>query len=56
MELSKEAKKARAAYMRDYMRKYRRNNPDKVKDAEARRWERKAAEIAALKEVEGNDE
>lgn len=32
---------------REYARKWRANNPDKVKAAQARYWQRKAAELEA---------
>lgn len=40
-ELSQEAKEARRAYLR----KWRRENPEKVKEQKRRYWERKAQEI-----------
>lgn len=43
--ISEEAKKAR----RDYMRKYRKNNPDKIRDINARYWERKAKQLEEVK-------
>ncbi|UYZ34972.1 hypothetical protein OD350_22395 [Clostridium beijerinckii] len=39
--MSEEAKKARS----EYMRKWRRNNKDKVKAAQERYWSKKAQEI-----------
>ena len=40
--MTPEAKRERAAYMREW----RRRNPDKQREYEARKWERKAAEAA----------
>ena len=48
-ELSQEAKEARRAYLR----KWRRENPEKVKEQKRRYWERKAQEIHE-EEEEGN--
>lgn len=35
---------------REYMREWRKNNPDKLKAAQERYWLKKAAEIAAKRE------
>jgi hypothetical protein len=54
-EMSKEAKAAKRAYMREwrkknrdktneYLNKWRKENPDKVKEYERKYWEKKAAE------------
>ena len=48
-ELSQEAKEARRAYLR----KWRRENPEKVKEQERRYWERKAQEMR--EQEEGDD-
>lgn len=42
MPLTKEAKEARAAYIRAWRKK----NPEKVKEYEARKWEKKARQQA----------
>lgn len=42
-ELKREAR-------REYMREWRKNNPDKLKAAQERYWLKKAAEIAAKRE------
>ena len=44
--MTKEAKEAR----REYIKKWQRDNPDKVKEYQARYWDKKAKEAAA-----GND-
>lgn len=49
MEMSIEAKRERAAYMR----KWRRKNPNKTREYEAKKWERKATQNR--KENEQND-
>lgn len=49
-ELTKEAKAARAKYMREWRKK----NPDKQREYNARKWERKAQQIAAEKEAADN--
>lgn len=49
MILSEEAKKARAIYIREWRKK----NPDKVQEYEARRWEKKAQEYAKRDETKG---
>ncbi|MGC9352971.1 MAG: hypothetical protein ACP5D9_03975 [Mariniphaga sp.] len=65
-ELDDEARKARAAYQRNYMREYRqknkdalngyhrewrRNNPDKVRKYNQEYWERKAEKIPIEEKV-----
>ena len=40
--MTEEARKAQ----REYMRKWRKENPDRVKEATRRYWEKKAAEAA----------
>lgn len=42
VKLSENAKAIRAAYMREY----RRQHPDKMREYERRKWERRAAEQA----------
>ena len=39
--MSEEARKKRQAYMREYMTKYRKQNPDKIKEINNRHWENK---------------
>lgn len=39
---------------REYKREWRKKNPDKVRMHTARYWERKAAQMSALKENEPN--
>jgi hypothetical protein len=51
MALSKEAKRARAAYMREYRRKH----PEKIKEIEQRKWERKAVELAEKQKEASNE-
>ena len=46
-----DARAARNAYAREW----RRNNPDKVKAANARYWEKKAAEMKSTEEVATSD-
>lgn len=46
MLLSDEAKKARAAYQKQW----RENNPDKAKEIRRRFWEKKAREVAMEEE------
>lgn len=41
-DMTEEARKAQ----REYFRKWRRENPDKVREAKRRYWEKKAAEAA----------
>ena len=41
-EYKNAARQARNAYMRDYMREYRRKNPERVKADKERYWARKA--------------
>ena len=48
--MTKEAKAARAKYMREWRKK----NPDKQREYNARKWERKAQQIAAEKEAADN--
>lgn len=47
-KLSEEAKEARRAYLR----KWRRENPEKVKEQRRRHWERKAQEMREEEENE----
>lgn len=47
-KLSEEAKEARRAYLR----KWRRENPEKVKEQKRRYWERKAQEMREEEENE----
>lgn len=58
MEMSEEARAAKNAYMREYRlknrdkcnaisRRWRRNNPEKVKACNIQYWERKAEEAAS---------
>ena len=49
-DLSKEAIAAR----REYQKKWREKNPDKVREKNARYWERRAAKAAAEREVNGD--
>lgn len=44
MAMSEEAKKIK----REYLRKWRKNNPEKVRAAQRRYWERKAQEVQNL--------
>ena len=37
---------AKRAYKREYMKQWRKNNPQKVKENEQRYWERKASSLA----------
>lgn len=57
MDMTAEARAAQNAYMREYRlknrdkcnaisRRWRRNNPEKVKECNARYWEKKAEEAA----------
>ena len=46
--MNEQAKEARRAYRRNWAK----NNPDKVRAAQARYWERKAAEQAAAEKKE----
>lgn len=48
--MTKEAKAARAKYMREWRKK----NPEKQREYNARKWERKAQQIAAEKEAADN--
>ena len=48
IELSEKAKAARAQYMRDY----RKRNPEREAATKARYWERKAAQIQATADEE----
>ena len=48
--MTKEAKAARAKYMREWRKK----NPDKQREYNARKWERKAQQIAAEREAADN--
>lgn len=43
--LSERAKEARRQYYREYMRKYRKQNPEKIQEATKRFWERRAQEL-----------
>lgn len=47
MQMSESAKKTRADYMREYMRLYRKKNPDKIKAIKAKYWEKKTMEAAS---------
>lgn len=51
-EMSEAGKAARAAYWREY----RKRNPDKVRQYEIRKWERRAAEQAGNVPAEGIEE
>jgi hypothetical protein len=46
--MSEEAKKKRNEYMKNYMRDWRRKNPDKVQEIVERYWTRKANEITEM--------
>jgi len=46
-EMTREARAARARYMREWRRK----NPEKQREYDARKWERKAQQIAAESEA-----
>lgn len=48
MQLTKEARAARAAYMREWRKK----NPEKQREYDAAKWERKAAAAAKEKSKE----
>ena len=48
--MTKEAKAARAKYMREWRKK----NPEKQREYNARKWERKAQQIAAEREAADN--
>ena len=48
MQLTKEARAARAAYMREWRKK----NPEKHREYDAAKWERKAAAAAKEKSKE----
>ena len=50
--MTPDAKKARAKYMREWRRK----NPDKIKEYDAKKWERKAERIKAEREAAANAE
>lgn len=39
--MENKAKTARNSYMKEYMRKYRKTHPDKVKEIRERYWEKK---------------
>ena len=49
-ELTKEARAARAKYMREWRKK----NPDKEREYNARKWEKKGAQIRAEREAAAN--
>ena len=49
--MTPEAKKARAKYLREWRRK----NPDKQKEYDARKWERKAEKLKADREAAENE-
>lgn len=51
-QLTPEARELRRAYFREYRRK----NPDKYREYERRRWEKKAALLSADKETERTEE
>jgi hypothetical protein len=42
--LSQQARAKRCQYMREYMKKWRRKNPEKVREMNRRYWERLAEE------------
>lgn len=42
MGMSEAAKEARRLYMKEYLREWKRKNPEKVKEHNERYWERKA--------------
>lgn len=48
--MTPEAKKARAKYLREWRRK----NPEKQKEYDARKWERKAEKLKADREAAEN--
>lgn len=50
--LTKEAKAARAAYMREWRKK----NPEKQREYTARKWEKKGDEIRAARAAEKEQE
>ena len=47
VDMTPEARAAKAAYMREWRKK----NAEKAKEYEARKWERKAAELKRQKEA-----
>lgn len=47
--LSPEASECRKQYMREYLRNWRKQNPDKMKTYKARFWEKKAMEMEQKK-------
>lgn len=47
MTLSAEAKEARRAYQREYVKKYYAKNPEKRREANRRYWENRAKRNAA---------
>ena len=48
--MTPDAKKARAKYLREW----RKRNPDKQKEYDARKWERKAEQLKAEREAASN--
>lgn len=46
MTLSAEAKEARRAYQREYVKKYYAKNPEKRKEANYKYWENRAKRLA----------
>jgi len=43
--LSDAAKEAKRKYQREYARKWRKENPEKVKESHQKYWEKKAREL-----------
>lgn len=65
VEMSPEAREAKRAYQRkrsktpqarEYMKRWRKENPDKVRAQNVRYWERKAQQARADKERNDNNE
>ena len=50
-EMTKEARAARAKYMREWRKK----NPEKQREYDAKKWERKGAEIRADREAAASE-
>lgn len=51
-EITMDARKA----MNEYKREWRKKNPDKVKAAQARYWEKRAKQLQEVKENEANED
>lgn len=52
MAMTPEARAARAKYMREWRKK----NPEKQREYDAKKWERKAAEIKREREAASNEQ